>query len=152
MLAQFPFSLWQPGSSKFFLHYNNYGRFCGLLVHILLFPPVQIRYLCVCVCVHVLGLVVHGGFSSCGAWTLDYMSSVFAAFRLSFPMACGILVPQPGIEPVSPALESKFLTTGPPGKSLDLFSCIFSFILMVCGDLKEDFSEGGRIIDTLINS
>ena len=33
-------------------------------------------------------------------------------------MACGILVPQPGIEPISPALEGKFLTTGPPGKSL----------------------------------
>ena len=50
---------------------------------------------CVCVCAsaHVLGLVVHGGFSSYGAWTLDYMGSVFAAFRLSFPMACGILVP-----------------------------------------------------------
>ena len=39
-------------------------------------------------------------------------------------MACGILVPQPGIEPMSPAvepastaLESRFLTIGPPGKS-----------------------------------
>ena len=31
--------------------------------------------------------------------------------------ACGILVPQPGIEPVSPALPGRFLTTGPPGKS-----------------------------------
>ena len=32
---------------------------------------------------------------------------------------CGILVPQPGIEPMSPALESRFLTTGPPEKSLE---------------------------------
>ena len=39
------------------------------------------------------------------------------AHRFSCPVACGILVPQPGIEPVSPALEGGFLTTGPPGKS-----------------------------------
>ena len=30
---------------------------------------------------------------------------------------CGILVPQPGIDPVSTALQGGFLTTGPPGKS-----------------------------------
>ena len=40
--------------------------------------------------------------------------------RLSFPKACGILVPQPGIKPVFPALAGGFLTTGPPGKSLML--------------------------------
>jgi len=32
-------------------------------------------------------------------------------------VACGILVPQPGIEPVSLVLQGRFLTTGPPGKS-----------------------------------
>ena len=32
--------------------------------------------------------------------------------------ACGILVPWPGIKPSSPALEGRFLTTGPPWKSL----------------------------------
>ena len=31
--------------------------------------------------------------------------------------ACRILVPRPGIEPTPPALESKVLTTGLPGKS-----------------------------------
>ena len=31
--------------------------------------------------------------------------------------ACGILAPRPGIDPAPPALESKVLTTGPPGKS-----------------------------------
>ena len=31
--------------------------------------------------------------------------------------ACGILAPQPGIEPSTPALECGVLTTGPPGKS-----------------------------------
>ena len=39
-------------------------------------------------------------------------------YRLSCPAACGILAPQPGIESVSHALEGRFLTTGPPGKSL----------------------------------
>ena len=33
------------------------------------------------------------------------------------PKACGLLVPCPGIEPESPALEGGFLTTGSPGKS-----------------------------------
>lgn len=33
-----------------------------------------------------------------------------------FPSACGILVPRPGVEAVSPALEGGFSTTGPPGK------------------------------------
>ena len=32
-------------------------------------------------------------------------------------MACGLLVPWPGIEPTSPGLQGRFLTTGPPGKS-----------------------------------
>ena len=32
--------------------------------------------------------------------------------------ACGILAPRPGIEPTSPSLEGRFLTTGPRGKSL----------------------------------
>ena len=39
---------------------------------------------------------------------------------LSCPRACGVLVPQPGIEPTFPALEGGFLTTGPPGESLEL--------------------------------
>ena len=32
-------------------------------------------------------------------------------------MACGILVPWPGIEPMTSALQGGFLTTGPPRKS-----------------------------------
>ena len=55
------------------------------------------------------------GLSSCGSWALEH--------RLS---SCGTLVsllfgtwdlPEPGIEPVSPALAGGFLTTAPPGKS-----------------------------------
>ena len=36
---------------------------------------------------------------------------VVVAGRLSCSGACGILVPCPGIEPVSPALQGRFLTT-----------------------------------------
>ena len=45
------------------------------------------------------------------------MGSVVVALRLSCSTACGILVPSPEIKPTSPALEGRFLTTGPPGKS-----------------------------------
>ena len=34
--------------------------------------------------------------------------------------ACGILAPRPGIVSATPALEGEVLTTGPPGKSLQL--------------------------------
>ena len=44
-----------------------------------------------------------------------------AAFRLSCPAVCGILVPQPGIKLASPALGGEVLTTGPPGKSPQTF-------------------------------
>ena len=37
--------------------------------------------------------------------------------KLSCPAACWILVPWPGIEPVSLALQGRFLTTRPPGRS-----------------------------------
>ena len=40
------------------------------------------------------------------------------AHRLSCTTACGILVLQPRIKPTSPALGGGFLTTEPPGKSL----------------------------------
>ena len=43
------------------------------------------------------------------------LGSVVAALWLSCPMACGILVPWPGITPTSPALQGGFLTPGPPG-------------------------------------
>ena len=39
-----------------------------------------------------------------------------ASSGVSCPMAYGILVPWPGIEPVSPAWQGRFLTTGPPGR------------------------------------
>ena len=43
----------------------------------------------------------------------------FSFFFMFWPhqAACGILMPQPGIEPVPPASEGRILTTGLPGKS-----------------------------------
>ena len=57
---------------------------------------------------HVRSFVAARGLQSTG--------SVVVARGLSCSAACGILVPRPGIEPVSPALQGRFLTTGPPGK------------------------------------
>ena len=47
------------------------------------------------------------------------MHGPFSSGRLglSCPRACRILVSQPGIEPVSSALEGRFLATGLPEKS-----------------------------------
>ena len=60
---------------------------------------------------HARSFIAVHGLYSCGA------GSVVVAHRLSCYTARGILVPGPGIEPVSPALQGGFLTTGPPGKS-----------------------------------
>ena len=38
--------------------------------------------------------------------------SLVVGCQLSCPVACRILVPQPGIEPTCPALEGEFLATG----------------------------------------
>ena len=43
------------------------------------------------------------GFSSCGSQTLQH-GSIVVAHRLSCSVACGILVPRPGIEPLPPPL------------------------------------------------
>ena len=48
------------------------------------------------------------------------------------PIACGILVPCPGIVPMPPALEGRFLSTGPLGSPTEnywrLFDHIYGFI------------------------
>ena len=77
-----------------------------------------------------------GGFSCCGALALGVPASVVAARGLSSCSmralghagfsSCGVRawllcgmwdLPGPGIEPMSPALADRFLTTVPPGKS-----------------------------------
>ena len=66
------------------------------------------------------------GFSSCGSRALEHrLSSCGARAQL----LCGMwYLPEPGLEPVSPALAGRFLTTAPPGKSLGLF-CLLSYSL-----------------------
>ena len=51
----------------------------------------------------------------------EFCVCVYASLQhwLSCPAAGGFLVPWPGIKPTCSALEDKFLTTGPPGKSLN---------------------------------
>ena len=64
------------------------------------------------------------GLSRCGTWALEHVGLVAVACRLSCSVACGILVPQPGIEPASPSLKGRFLATGSPGKSLTVLLSI----------------------------
>lgn len=47
--------------------------------------------------------------------------SLVGVHRLSCPKVYGIVILQPGMEPTSPALETGFSTTGPPGKSQSIF-------------------------------
>ena len=65
--------------------------------------------------------------STCGIFYCSVLASLWlwgagsglAAHRLTFSTACGILIPQPRMEPMSSTLEGGFLPTGPPGKSQD---------------------------------
>ena len=75
--------------------------------------------------------------------------SVVAACELRCPVACGILVLQPGIKSASLALEGEFLTTGPRGKSpsMSVSSTISLsgslFLPISCSDTrKQDLSRG----------
>ena len=63
--------------------------------------------------------------AACRIFPCDAQASLVVAWSLSrlvqglsgCPIACGILVPCPGIVPMPPALEGRFLSTGLPGKS-----------------------------------
>ena len=56
--------------------------------------------------------------SSCGTQDVEQVGSEEGC-RLNCPRARGNLVPQPGIELTSSALEGRFLTTQPSGKSTE---------------------------------
>ena len=62
----------------------------------------------------------------CAGSSLQHLGSLVAALGLGCSMACGILVPWPGIELKSPSKEGGFLTTGPPGNPLS--PCWNSFL------------------------
>ena len=57
-------------------------------------------------------------------------TSVAVAHELRSPMAGGMLVHGPGIEPMSLELAGRFLTTGPPVKSLHKYFCHPSKIII----------------------
>ena len=65
-------------------------------------------------------------FCSCSVWTGAQASRCYGFFCCGSwaQLPCGmwgVLVPEPGIELVSPALAGRFWTTRPPGKSLASF-------------------------------
>ena len=65
------------------------------------------------------GLRVRGSAAcSTQAFQLRCSGSAVMTCRLSCPMACGILVPQPRMEPMNPALGGGSSPTEPPEKSL----------------------------------
>ena len=61
-------------------------------------------------------------------------ASLGSVSGLSCPVACEILVPQPGIKPSPLALEGRFLTSGPPEKSQKAVSevKVFSGFVGMC--------------------
>ena len=79
---------------------------------------------------HGLFVAAGGLLSCCGTQVPEHTGSVVAVHGLSCPAACGILVPQPGIEPASPALQDKFLSTGWPGKSQNILSDTYTTLIL----------------------
>ena len=77
-------------------------------------------------------------FSGCGPFFksllnfLKYNTVYFLCFGFFARKACGILVPWPGIEPESPALQGRLLTPGSPGKSLYLLLNFISSLSYLC--------------------
>ena len=65
------------------------------------------------------------GLSGCSFQSLEHKLSRCLYRRLDTPMDCGILLGS-GIEPVSPELAGRLLTTKPPEKSFFLISITMS--------------------------
>ena len=84
------------------------------------------QYLC---CI-MLDLSLQLCYSGSAVAALGLQSSV-----LSCSMACGILVSQAGMAPVSPALQGKFLTTRLPEKSLNVWILDKVSLLSLWSDL-----------------
>ena len=70
----------------------------------------------------VCGLLIAVASLCCRAWALGAWASVVARRLSSYDAWAQLLrgmwdLPQPGLDPMSPALAGGFLTTAPPGKS-----------------------------------
>ena len=115
------------------ISYNLTEDFAATFLKAILgmFCPLIFIYLKVLLFLAALGL-------SCSTWDLSsWREGFFLALvhRLSSPLACGILVPPPGVELKSPLLEGGVLIAGPSGKyppCLNLkwgqiWSCNFAF-------------------------
>ena len=63
--------------------------------------------------------------SSCGLWTLEHAAPLVVAQGLGN-------LPQPGIEPMSPALAGRFFSTVQPGKSSRMSFATHSVCVCVC--------------------
>ena len=82
------------------------------------------------------------GFSCCGTWALGAQASVVVAHGLQARRlsSCGARaqllhgmwdLPGPGLEPVSPALAGRFLTTAPPGKPQGVFLMLLFYMWQI---------------------
>ncbi|XP_043330359.1 phosphoinositide 3-kinase regulatory subunit 6 isoform X3 [Cervus canadensis] len=72
---------------------------------------------------------------------LRFTDPLVVAHGLSSSSACGILVPQPGIEPMSSALQGGFLTTGPPEKSPIQTFLVVHFVFFLSGYVRESLTS-----------
>ena len=89
--------------------------------------------------------VSHMGFSLVAVCRLTSAGSVVVTHGLGCSLS-GILVPRPRTELESPALQGRFLTTGPAGKSpcFNLLNLVF-YLSLLCAfsfELKTVFSSG----------
>jgi len=95
------------------------------------------------------------GFSTCSTWA-QYLWHSGSRARAQKLWLTGLVAPQgmcnlprPGMEPVSPALPGRFLTTGPPGSPIFIifdatvngisFSISFSYYSLLVYGNKTDF-------------
>ena len=71
--------------------------------------------------------------SLCLHWVLTaaQQASLLACFRLSYPSACRILVPQSGIEPVPPAIEAQVLNHW-TAREVPVMLCLFGLGYTAC--------------------
>ena len=101
--------------------------YCYLLIPIHLYFWKIFIYFLVCLFGCTRSYLQHVGSSLCHGRFLFQGTAFLVVVRgLNCSEACGILIPQLGIESASPGWQGEFLTTGPPGKSLQFtFSKFF---------------------------